>query len=202
VVPRPVNPPDNGISLTITPRLWEDLTAHHFPGDRDEHGSVILAEQVTGPRGTRLLARQLIVADDGIDYVPGEHGYRALTATFARDNILTARANNHAYLAVHNHQGDDRVGFSHDDMASHQRGYPALSQISGSTVGGLASPPTPQPVTSGSPTAPVRLSPNSSSPATTYDASAPDPHPHRSTSTTPTTAKLASSATRARTPSP
>jgi molybdopterin/thiamine biosynthesis adenylyltransferase len=141
MVPRAVNPPNKGISLTITPRLWDDLTAHHFPGDHDEHGSVILAEQVSGPRGTRLLARQVIVAMDGIDHVPGEHGYRALTATFVRDNILVARANSYIYLAVHNHRGDDRVGFSHDDLASHERGYPALSQISGLTVGGLVITP-------------------------------------------------------------
>jgi len=137
VVPRPVNPAANGPSLTITPRLWEDLVAHHFPGDRDEHGSVIFAEHVNGPRGSRLLARRLVPAVDDIDYVPAEHGYRALTATFVRDNILTARANNYIYLAVHNHRGRDHVGFSSDDTASHERGYPALSQISGTTVGGL-----------------------------------------------------------------
>lgn len=136
-----MNPPTPGPSLTITPRLWEVLNGHHFPGDRDEHGSIILAEQVPGPRGTRLLARRVVLAVDGMDYVPGEYGYRALTATFVRDNILTARANNYVYLAVHNHRGSDHVGFSPDDMASHKRGYPALTQISGTTVGGLVLTP-------------------------------------------------------------
>jgi hypothetical protein len=30
---------------------------------------------------------------------------------------------------VHNHGGDDAVGFSNDDLASHERGYPALLDI-------------------------------------------------------------------------
>ncbi|MFN3336834.1 MAG: ThiF family adenylyltransferase, partial [Thermomicrobium sp.] len=43
-----------------------------------------------------------------------------------------------AYLAVHNHRGDRTVSFSEDDLASHERGYPALSKISrGQIVGGL-----------------------------------------------------------------
>jgi hypothetical protein len=31
------------------------------------------------PRGMRLLARDLIIAQDGTHYAPGKHGYRILT---------------------------------------------------------------------------------------------------------------------------
>src|SRR5262249_2515881 len=42
------------------------------------------------------------------------------------------------YLAVHNHAGTNRVGFSSVDLASHQRGYPALLDLmQGVAVGAL-----------------------------------------------------------------
>jgi hypothetical protein len=133
---RPVNPPAPGWSLTLPPRLWTELADHLFQDD-DEHGAVILAGLAEGPRGPRLLAREVILAQDGVDYIPGEHGYRALTATFVRDAALRARTEKLAYIAVHNHFGDLQVGFSRTDLASHERGYPALRQITGQVVGGL-----------------------------------------------------------------
>ena len=43
-----------------------------------------------------------------------------------------------AYLAIHNHGGTDSVAFSQDDIASHERGYPALLDIArGMPVGAL-----------------------------------------------------------------
>jgi hypothetical protein len=44
-------------------------------------------------------------------------------------------------VAVHNHFGTTTVAFSDTDMASHQRGYPALRQITGQVVGGLVLTP-------------------------------------------------------------
>jgi len=42
------------------------------------------------------------------------------------------------YLAVHNHGGTDRVGFSRVDLASHERGYPTLLDLTqGVPVGAL-----------------------------------------------------------------
>ena len=132
-----MNPPACGWSLTLRSRDWRTLERHLFPGDDDEHGAVILAEQTTGPRGLRLLARRLLLACDGVDYVPGQHGYRALSPDFVRDCALQARAEGLSYLAVHNHGGFDTVAFSPIDLASHQRGYPALVQLTRGTVGGL-----------------------------------------------------------------
>ncbi|SIR90280.1 ThiF family adenylyltransferase [Micromonospora avicenniae] len=137
----PVNPPTDGWSLTLPPRLWAALADHLFRGDKEEHGAVILAGRADGPRGPRLLARELIIAKDGIDYVPGETGYRALAPSFVRDAAVRARNEGLAYLAVHNHFGDVRAGFSPIDLASHERGYPALRQITGQVVGGLVFTP-------------------------------------------------------------
>ena len=137
----PVNPPAPGWSLTLPPGMWGRLTAHLFRADRDEHGAVILAGQAAGPRGPRLLGRELIVADDGSDYVPGQVGYRTLAPGFVRDAAVRARDEQLAYLAVHNHAGATTVNFSDIDMASHERGYPALQQITGQLIGGVVLTP-------------------------------------------------------------
>lgn len=140
MVQRPVNPPADGWSLTLPPDLWADLCDHLF---RDEHGhgAVILAGRAQGPRGYRLLGRELILAADDIDYVPGNTGHRALAPGFVRDAIVRARDQNLAYLAVHNHLGDTTVGFSKIDLASHERGYPALQQIAEQIVGAVVLTP-------------------------------------------------------------
>ncbi|MCT9004600.1 ThiF family adenylyltransferase [Streptomyces rhizosphaerihabitans] len=136
-----VNPPAAGASLTIPARLWRQLTAHLFPGDRAAHSAVLLAGWTDGPRGLRLLARELILARDHIDYGRGTFGHHALSAAFVRDNILRARDEHLAYIAVHNHGGSTRVEFSPTDLASHERGYPALTQISNTPVCGLVLTP-------------------------------------------------------------
>ena len=130
-----MNPPWN---LRIPPDLMDRLTTHLFPGDGDEHGAVIAAGMVETPRGVRLLARDLILAEDGVDYVPGKRGYRMLTASFVTDAILRCASNRLVYLAVHCHRGRNSVEFSGDDLASHERGYPALLDLAeGRPVGAL-----------------------------------------------------------------
>lgn len=140
MVRRPVNPPSDGWSLTFRHREWGLLFGHLF-GKRGEHGAVVLARQVAGPRGPRLLAEQVLLASDGTDYVPGQHGYRALSPEFVRDAALAAADTGLAYLAFHNHGGLDRVEFSKVDMTSHERGYPALRQIVGGVVGAVVCTP-------------------------------------------------------------
>jgi len=125
-------------SLSMTADLWRKLAQHLFPGDGDEHGAVITAGVVRTSRGSRLLAREVHIAVDGRDYVPGERGYRMLTPSFVRDRILDSASERLAYLAIHNHGGTNDVGFSNDDIASHERGYPALQDIAdGNVVGAL-----------------------------------------------------------------
>ena len=124
--------------LTIPWGLYAELQRHLFPGDGDEHGAVILAGICESDRGLRLVARELHLAQDGVDYVPGKRGYRMLKAEFIQSRILRARDRRLAYLAIHNHGGTDSVGFSGPDMASHERGYPALLDIArGMPVGAL-----------------------------------------------------------------
>lgn len=126
------------LSLTITSKLLECLMAHLFPGDQDEHGAVIACGIVETKRGTRLLARELFLARDGMDYVPGHYGHRALTPAFIARVSDYCADERLCYLAVHNHGGNDSVGFSGVDLASHERGYPALLDITnGGPVGAL-----------------------------------------------------------------
>ncbi len=126
------------ISLRLPEAMMAQLRGHLFPGDNDEHGAVLGASVVETDRGLRLLGRRLFLATDGVDYLPGQRGYRMLTADFVRRCALVCAEEGLAYLAIHNHFGTDRVAFSGDDMASHRRGYPALLDIlNGPPVGAL-----------------------------------------------------------------
>ncbi len=126
------------LSLRLPEPLYQRLMAHLFPGDGDEHGAMIAAGICETERGTRLLARELFLAQDGADYVPGERGYRALTARFVAEHAGYCGDEQLCYLAVHNHAGCGQVQFSNDDLASHERGYPALLDITnGGPVGAL-----------------------------------------------------------------
>ena len=118
--------------------LYAELHAHLFSGDRDEHGAVVLAGLAETDRDVRLLVRELHLAQDGEDYVPGKRGYRMLRSEFITGRVLKARDERLIYLAVHNHGGSDHVAFSGDDLRSHERGYPALLDITrGLPVGAL-----------------------------------------------------------------
>jgi molybdopterin/thiamine biosynthesis adenylyltransferase len=124
--------------LVLPEKMKVRLFAHLFPGDGDEHGAVILAGVCESGRGLKLVARELHLAIDGTDYVPGRYGYRRLKAEFIQSRILRARDLKLAYLAIHNHGGSTSVDFSSDDFASHERGYPSLLDISrGMPVGAL-----------------------------------------------------------------
>ncbi len=125
-------------TLVFPAPLAERLHAHLFPGDDDEHGAVLVAGVASSPRGIRLLVREVFLARDRVDYVPGKRGYRMLTGAFVMERIVFCRDERVCYLAVHNHEGTDAVGFSPADLASHERGYPALLKIvRGMPVGAL-----------------------------------------------------------------
>jgi len=125
-------------TFRISKPLFDRLHKHLFPGDGDEHGAVIIAGISETKQETRFLARELILARDGIDYVPGQFGYRALSSDFVARVAQQCARENTCYFAVHCHGGSDSVRFSTTDIRSHKRGYPALLDIThGGPVGGL-----------------------------------------------------------------
>jgi molybdopterin/thiamine biosynthesis adenylyltransferase len=125
-------------NFRIADPLYGQLMHHLFPGDGDEHGAVVAASVSRSPRETRYLAREIFLAKDGVDYVPGRSGYRALTAEFVARVSHRCSSENLGYFAVHCHGGTDTVSFSPTDLQSHQRGYPALLDImNGQPVGAL-----------------------------------------------------------------
>jgi ThiF family len=124
--------------LRIARRDFDILKSHLFPGDHDEHGAVLLAGISCHEGMHTFHVREVHLAEEGTDYVEGKIGYRALSPKFIHRLITRARDERLAYLAVHNHGSDLEVGFSKIDYDSHERGYPALLQISrGMPVGAL-----------------------------------------------------------------
>jgi hypothetical protein len=123
--------------LRMTDDDWTRLYRHHFPGDGDEHGAALLCGVARSDRGIRLLVREVVLARDGIEFVPGTRGYRLLTGEFVTRMVRRAKDEKLVYLSVHNHRGTTSVGFSGTDLASHERGYPTLNRLSKQPVGAL-----------------------------------------------------------------
>jgi hypothetical protein len=132
----PVNA--ESFQLVVPSSIWDELRAHLFPGDGEEHAAVLVAGTVRSPRGTRLLTREVFLARDGVDFVPAPRAHRRLTPAFVNEKIRHARDHGLVYLAIHNHGPGSSVRFSSIDLASHARGYPALLDIArGQPVGAL-----------------------------------------------------------------
>lgn len=119
----------NDVQLTMTEGMLAELRAHLFPGDFDEHGAVLAVGLCRVDNSMRLIGHRLFCAEDGIDYVAGQRGYRMLRAEFIAECIDYCNERQLGYLAIHNHGGTDRVAFSQTDLASHERGYPALLDL-------------------------------------------------------------------------
>lgn len=125
-------------TFRISAPLFRRLRGHLFPGDDDEHGTVIAAGISETNSETRFLAREVFLAKDGVDYVPGTFGYRALTPDFVARVATHCARQRLCYFAIHCHGGMGSVEFSHTDLKAHERGYPALLDItSGGPVGAL-----------------------------------------------------------------
>ena len=123
--------------LVFAERDYSALYGHLFPGDDDEHGAVVLAGICDTRDEVRLLVREVIPALDGQDFVLGKYSYQ-LMAPFIMPLIHSAAEERLVYLAVHNHGGAGSVEFSHIDLDSHERNYPALLAITKSMpVGAL-----------------------------------------------------------------
>lgn len=131
-------PIDRPWEIVASSRVWRILEAHLYPGDGDEYAAVLLAGVHVRRDRVRLLVREVFPAAEGVDHVPGKYGYKMIRAQFIQPLLRKARDEKLVYLSVHNHAGVGRVAFSDDDLASHERGYPALLDIvDGLPVGAL-----------------------------------------------------------------
>jgi hypothetical protein len=110
----------------MTGSQWTALHGHLFPGDRAEHGAILRCGLAESEGVVRLLVREVRLADEQTQYVPGTRGHRALSAGFVLDAALDFAEDKSIYLAVHCHGGADEVAFSKVDLASHELGYPGL----------------------------------------------------------------------------
>jgi hypothetical protein len=118
----------------------DELWAHLFPGDDDEHAAVMLAAAHMRPDRTRLLVRELHLLHSD-EFIPGEHGYRQLTPGALARLGNRAAAERLALISCHSHPGAGAtsVSFSRDDLAGHRRVFPHLLDIiDGQPVVGLA----------------------------------------------------------------
>lgn len=126
------------INLRLNTADFAGLQRHLFPGDNDEHGAVLAAGISRSKEGIRFLVNKVFIAQDGVDYVPGKFGYRALTPEFVARTSDYCSRRKLSYFAVHCHQSDKSVGFSKVDLNSHERGYQAIVDIlEGNPVGAL-----------------------------------------------------------------
>ena len=124
--------------IRITRKDYDTIFNYLFPGDNDEHGAILLAGLSHSGGILTLHVREVHLAQEGTYYVEGKIGYRSLSPKFIHRFITRARDERLVYLAIHNHESDQKVDFSSIDLDSHERGYPALLQIArGMPVGAL-----------------------------------------------------------------
>lgn len=124
--------------LVITEEMFRCLHEHLFRDDCAEHGASILAGISQAESGTRLLVREVCLAEDGSDYMYKGNNIWSLQAKFIAKHLAKCRQDRLVHLAVHNHGGTDSVWFSEVDLRSHERGYPAyLAVTEGMPVGAL-----------------------------------------------------------------
>jgi len=117
---------------------YKALLKHVFPGDRDEHGAILLCGVSKSAKGLRLLVRKVVLAKDGIDFIESRRGYREFSARFISKWAMYCAENGLAYISVHNHGADQAVEFSRNDLQSHERAYPSLQElVKGNPVGAI-----------------------------------------------------------------
>jgi hypothetical protein len=119
---------------------YSRLSEHLFPGDHDEHGALLLVgEHLRADGGTLMTVREVHpLADD--EFPPGKHGYRQLAASALARVGNRAADESLALISAHSHPGSgERTGLSHDDLASHERLFEHLLDITAArVVGGIA----------------------------------------------------------------
>jgi ThiF family len=119
---------------------YERLHGHLFPGDHDEHGAILLTGEYPHADGSSLLTvREVhLLADE--EFPPGKHGYRQLAASALARLGNRAAEERLTLISAHSHPGSgERTGLSRDDLASHERVFEHLLNITTArVVGGIA----------------------------------------------------------------
>lgn len=125
--------------LRIASDDYGRLHAHLFPGDRDEHGAILLAGEYHTASGTTLAVRETHLLEPH-DFPPGTHGYRQFSAPALARLGNRAAQERLSLITVHSHPGaHERNSLSPDDLAAHERVFPHLLDItSASSVSGVA----------------------------------------------------------------
>jgi molybdopterin/thiamine biosynthesis adenylyltransferase len=133
-----LGPPANGVELRIDGDRADELRAHLFQDDNDEHAAVALAGIAEMDDRLVLLVRELHLIE-AADFGPGEFGYRQTSPRRVAELSLRAADEKLAYIALHSHPGaSTSVGLSRDDLEGHKRLFPHLLDIVGEPVAGLA----------------------------------------------------------------
>lgn len=117
---------------------YGSLHEHLFPGDMDEHAAIALAGVRQRAGGVDLLVREVHPLWED-EFVPGERGYRQISARALARLGNRAADQGLALVSCHSHPGaTTRNSLSHDDVAAHERVFPHLLDIVGGPVAGIA----------------------------------------------------------------
>jgi molybdopterin/thiamine biosynthesis adenylyltransferase len=101
-------------SLTFTEALYEQLTAHLFPGSTDlERAAYLLCRTSVTPHETRLLVRELLPVSEWEVASASPHGMTIPAVSFARA-MKRAHDTKQVFMFVHSHPGG-RAEFSRQD---------------------------------------------------------------------------------------
>lgn len=124
--------------IVIGGEHFQELYAHLFPGDADEHAAVALAGFDQDGRRSRLLVRELHTVPPE-HFLPGTYGYRRTSPRFVAELSVRAAELGLAYVALHSHPGSAiRTSLSRDDKAAHRRLFPHLLDLTSRPVAGVA----------------------------------------------------------------
>jgi hypothetical protein len=116
------------------------LSEHLFPGDRDEHGALLLVgTHQRADRSLLMTVREVHPLSEH-EFPQGVYGYRQFAASALARLANRAADENLALVSAHSHPGaGERTGLSADDLAAHERVFEHLLDITGAPlVGGIA----------------------------------------------------------------